>query len=83
MYIPSSTNANSTNKEQCVVAWWFAFLNTTISTATTFGGTVGGISAQTYADNMYDFGMFAYMQRLNDINDKTAHHFIVVNYWVE
>ena len=61
-----------------------ASAGTEISASTTFVGTVGAISDfAEYNDNRYEWGMFAYRQKLEDDGAKVMHNFIVVNYWVE
>lgn len=45
--------------------------------ASLFSGTVGSITAANYADEDYQFGLFAYLKRLGD------QEFEVINYWVE
>jgi hypothetical protein len=40
-------------------------------------------SGDCWAEHQYGWGMFQYVQTLKDIDNKTVHDFIVVNYWVE
>jgi hypothetical protein len=71
------------------------FFEYSLSTTTTFSGTVGAIPGETFAANQYSWGIFAYQQILFDpadnvINRNTGlsetrpkQNYTVVNYWVE
>jgi hypothetical protein len=59
-----------------------AFAEATFSAATTFSGSVGAIDADHWADNMYDFGLFAYLDNMRSPNGQVTLPFTVVNYYV-
>ncbi|MBU1171881.1 MAG: hypothetical protein KKD44_20195 [Proteobacteria bacterium] len=55
----------------------------TWSSGLAFSGWIGGAPAETWLENQYDFGIFAYKQSIQDIGGETYYDFIVLNYWVE
>jgi len=55
----------------------------TYSTSTMFTGSVGAIDAEHWPENLYDFGLFAYLYRMSDVYGNPAQTFTVVNYYVD
>jgi hypothetical protein len=54
-----------------------ASLTITSGSSTSYSVTVGDLSAETFADNQYSYGMFTYVQPVQD------QEFEVINFWVE
>ena len=54
-----------------------ASLTITSGSSTSYSVTVGDLSAETFADNQYSYGMFTYVQPVAD------QEFEVINFWVE
>ena len=55
-----------------------ATLGYAVGTQTSYGGTVGEITPDNFADNQYEYGLFSYVQDHN-----SGQSFQVINYWVE
>jgi len=60
-----------------------AFAEVTLSSSTSFSGEVGGIDADHYADHLYTWGMFSYVDTMKDASGRLNQLFTVVNYYVE
>jgi hypothetical protein len=45
--------------------------------SSSYSVTVGDLSAETFADNQYSYGMFTYVQPVS------GQEFEVINFWVE
>jgi hypothetical protein len=54
-----------------------ASLTITSGASTSYAVTVGDLSAETFAENQYSYGIFTYVQPLSD------QEFEVINFWVE
>ncbi|MBW2223567.1 MAG: hypothetical protein JRF54_04990 [Deltaproteobacteria bacterium] len=54
-----------------------ASLTVTSGTSTSYSVTVGDLSAESFPDNQYSYGMFTYVQTVED------QEFEVINFWVE
>ncbi|MBW1874967.1 MAG: hypothetical protein JRI98_06210 [Deltaproteobacteria bacterium] len=54
-----------------------ASLTVTSGASTSYSVTVGDLSAETFADSQYSYGMFTYVQTVSD------EEFEVINFWVE
>lgn len=60
-----------------------ATFETSIEMGTVFMSEVGAIDAANFAEQRYEYGLFAYKTNVRDPNGAVLQSFVVVNHWVE
>jgi Bacterial Ig-like domain len=60
-----------------------AFAEASFSAATIFSSTVGAIDGENWADNIYEYGLFSYLDTRRNAHGDISQLFTVVNYYVD